>query len=173
MSWYRVRSVAVFPSLIVWLIAMIAVVNIQPSAEIDLQSDLAINNRSTPVTNPFFIHLPVILTQWDGVRFSNKWTPSLRLHWTWNSPGRVKAPILLYHHIRDVDQSDRYSVSPKDFHHQMECLDAWGYTPITMSLLLKALLDGAFFPQKPIVLTFDDGYFDVYQNAYPILKEMG
>lgn len=34
------------------------------------------------------------------------------------------------------------------------------------------MVNGAELPENPIMITFDDGYEDNYQNAYPILKNM-
>jgi peptidoglycan/xylan/chitin deacetylase (PgdA/CDA1 family) len=53
---------------------------------------------------------------------------------------------------------------------QMEWLVVNGYHPIRLMDLGYALASGAPLPEKPIVLTFDDGYVDFYQNALPRLK---
>ena len=62
-------------------------------------------------------------------------------------------------------------VSVPDFQAQMQALHDWGYTAIPISLLLDALIDGAELPPKPIVITFDDGNRNIYDNAFPIMKE--
>lgn len=93
--------------------------------------------------------------------------------WAWNEPGEVIAPILLYHHISDDNPTSRYYVSPADFEWQMRSLKEWGYTPITISLLVEALLTGAELPPRPIVITFDDGHLNVYENAFPLMQELG
>ena len=54
----------------------------------------------------------------------------------------------------------------------MEALHEMGYTPIPISLFLDAFLDGAELPEKPIVITFDDGHKSVYENAFPIMNEL-
>ncbi|HSF83695.1 MAG TPA: polysaccharide deacetylase family protein [Anaerolineales bacterium] len=100
-------------------------------------------------------------------------SPSGEVTWVWNPPGRVKAPILLYHHVSDQRKDSRYFVSPVEFERQMESLKRWGYTPIPLSLLATALAEGALLPARPVVITFDDGYRDVYQHAFPILQEYG
>lgn len=48
-----------------------------------------------------------------------------------------------------------------------------GYQPITLRDLIHHLTLGAPLPEKPIILTFDDGYEDNYTNAYPLLKKYG
>ena len=97
-------------------------------------------------------------------------TPTEKL--VFNEPGKIDAPILLYHHINGENLSDRYTVSITDFREQMETLKEMGYTPIPISLFLNALLGGAEIPEKPIVITFDDGHESVYTNAFPIMKEL-
>lgn len=48
-----------------------------------------------------------------------------------------------------------------------------GYQPITLRDLIYHLTLGTPLPEKPIILTFDDGYEDNYTNAYPLLKKYG
>lgn len=88
-------------------------------------------------------------------------------------------PILMYHYIStppadaDVYRKD-LSVTPEKFREQMDWLKASGYTPISMYHLVYALQIGKPpLPERPIILTFDDGYMDNYENAYPILQELG
>jgi peptidoglycan/xylan/chitin deacetylase (PgdA/CDA1 family) len=87
--------------------------------------------------------------------------------------GHVKAPILLYHHVSDEGAGNRYYVSLADFRAQMEALHDWGYTSITVSQLVEVLINGGELPSRPVVITFDDGNLDVYQNAFPIMRELG
>lgn len=93
--------------------------------------------------------------------------------WRWHPAGEVIAPILLYHHIGEETSSLRYVVSLGDFEAQMASLQRWGYTTIPLSLLLKALTEGAALPPRPVVITFDDGYREVYTHALPILQRYG
>lgn len=90
----------------------------------------------------------------------------------------VKVPILMYHYISEPPPgSDRIrrdlSVAPDLFRAQLVTLREQGYTSITLAQLLVALQQGAPLPEKPIVLTFDDGHRDNYTNAFPILREEG
>ncbi len=48
-----------------------------------------------------------------------------------------------------------------------------GYQPIPLCDLIYHLTLGVPLPEKPIILTFDDGYEDNYTNAYPLLKKYG
>lgn len=89
---------------------------------------------------------------------------------------QVKVPILMYHYIgnnpdpKDIAR-DNLSVSPKNFDEQLGYLDKAGYTPITLDTMIAGLNGNISLPPKPIVITFDDGYVDLYYNAFPILKK--
>ena len=88
----------------------------------------------------------------------------------------MRVPILMYHYLSvpppdaDIYRLD-LSVTPAAFDAQMEYLATAGYHPIRVSDLSDYLLDGRPLPPKPIVLTFDDGYADNYENALPVLKK--
>lgn len=88
-------------------------------------------------------------------------------------------PVLMYHYISTPpEEADIYrvnlSVTPDTFAAQMEWLSVNGYTTITFYELIYALSIGwPPLPEKPVILTFDDGYVDNYENAYPILKKHG
>ncbi|MEW6029402.1 MAG: polysaccharide deacetylase family protein [Chloroflexota bacterium] len=88
-------------------------------------------------------------------------------------PGLVTVPILLYHHIQATDYFSRYRVPPERFEQQMKLLHDWGYETITTELLVKAITEGADLPPRPILITFDDGDVDVYENAFPIMEKYG
>jgi peptidoglycan/xylan/chitin deacetylase (PgdA/CDA1 family) len=100
-------------------------------------------------------------------------TPTPTPTWTWFDAGEVTAPILLYHHISENETPSRYYVSPEDFRSQMEALEQWGYTPIPISMLVDVLVYGGELPERPVVITFDDGDLDVYENAFPVMQELG
>ncbi len=79
-------------------------------------------------------------------------------------------PVLMYHYVRDYNRPNdkigmNLSISPANFHKQLDLIEKLGYTPTTF----KAIKDGTA-PAKPIILTFDDGYRDFYTNVYPELK---
>ncbi len=87
----------------------------------------------------------------------------------------LRVPILMYHYISvpppdaDIYRLD-LSVRPREFEAQMEWLAVNEYHPIRLMDLADALWNGSPLPEKAIVLTFDDGYIDNYQNAFPVLK---
>lgn len=77
-------------------------------------------------------------------------------------------PILMYHHV--ADEQNWLYVRKDYFSSQMDYLAQKGYTPVTLPEVVESLQTGKPLPPKPVVLTFDDGYLDFYENAYPILK---
>lgn len=79
-------------------------------------------------------------------------------------------PALNYHQINDRDENS-LTITSHQFIAQMDYLKKSGYHTITAGELADALEKGSPLPEKPILLTFDDGYSDNYHVAYPILKE--
>lgn len=100
--------------------------------------------------------------------------PTATPPWVMRSKGEfIIAPILLYHHILNGDTLNRYNVSLDMFTAQMQALQMWGYTSITISQLADVIRNGGELPEKPVLITFDDGDIDVYQNAFPIMQKYG
>ncbi len=91
---------------------------------------------------------------------------------------QVRAPILMYHYVSappagsDVYRRD-LSVTPDLLRSHLQALDDAGYTSISMYDLVGHLNQGTPLPEKPVILTFDDGYRDNYENAFPLLQEYG
>ncbi len=87
-------------------------------------------------------------------------------------------PILMYHYISvPPPDADEYrlnlSVAPADFEAHLAYLRSAGYTSIDLYHLLDALTWGRPLPEKPIVITLDDGYRDNYESAFPLLLKYG
>lgn len=79
-------------------------------------------------------------------------------------------PVLNYHQVNDEKHS-ALTLHVDQFREQMEYLHNQGYNTITLTQLYDYLENGTELPNKPIVITFDDGYVDNYKNVLPILKE--
>ena len=85
-------------------------------------------------------------------------------------------PILMYHAVEEATYPRPYKhtyVTKVEFEWQMRSLKKRGYNPISFETLLAAQAGTAVLPPKPLILTFDDGYDDLYRNAFPVLTEMG
>ena len=81
-------------------------------------------------------------------------------------------PILEYHQITDNPEEgfEVYSVPPAEFAAQLDYLQEKGYTTITLQDFMRVLHGKGTLPDKPIILTFDDGYEDNYTEMLPILE---
>jgi peptidoglycan/xylan/chitin deacetylase (PgdA/CDA1 family) len=71
------------------------------------------------------------------------------------------------------DLNQALCISAASFEQQMKYLYDNGYTTITPDQLIAHLKSGNALPEKPVMITFDDGYLDNYTIAYPILKKYG
>lgn len=83
----------------------------------------------------------------------------------------VTIPILMYHHIDEGVHSDMV-VTEEKFYDDMATLKSAGYEAVFLNDIKAYLDDRGTLPQKPIVVTFDDGYASNYQYAYPIAKRL-
>ena len=95
-------------------------------------------------------------------------------------PRQASVPILMYHYLSTPPSgADRYrrdlSVSPELFEQHLAFLKEQGYQTITLDDLIYHLAQGKPLPPggKPILITFDDGYLDNYQHAFPLLQKYG
>ena len=79
-------------------------------------------------------------------------------------------PVLNYHQINDRDEN-ALTVHTDQFEAQMKYLADNGYHTITPEEMVTAWENGSALPDKPVIITFDDGYADNYRNAYPILQK--
>ena len=83
--------------------------------------------------------------------------------------------IIAYHRVCDIDDiNDKELVSAtcEDFDWQVEFIKK-NYFPITFEEAVTRLGQNKKLPRNSIIVTFDDGFFDNYKNAYPILKKHG
>jgi peptidoglycan/xylan/chitin deacetylase (PgdA/CDA1 family) len=127
----------------------------------------------TPSKTPFLPLATFTPTETFTPLPTNTPTPIPTSTWAINPAGKVIAPILLYHHISDKNPGNRYYLSLDTFESQLKLLQDWGYTVIPISTLVTALTDGGQLPDRPVVISFDDGNLDIYQNAFPIMKKYG
>jgi peptidoglycan/xylan/chitin deacetylase (PgdA/CDA1 family) len=88
------------------------------------------------------------------------------------------AAIIMYHSVQDdpaaanLDQLGGIIHSAKVFQGQMEII-AHHFTPVTLEQILGFLGGDKALPQRPVVVTFDDGYRDNFHVAKPILDKVG
>jgi len=86
---------------------------------------------------------------------------------------RLQVPVFMYHHVSNkptynlLDYS--LTVTTTEFNAQLDWLQAQGYHAINMTELFDALYDGKALPPHPMILSFDDGYEDMFTDAVPTL----
>jgi len=85
-------------------------------------------------------------------------------------PVSIRIPILSYQKVGPTAYT-RYWVTPSAFRAQMKALKAYGYTSITLQNLMDCRAGLATPPAKPVLITFGDGYENLYTEAYPILAD--
>ena len=85
----------------------------------------------------------------------------------WEVPSGYAVPTLMYHAVSDdIWGTAELFVRPSEMERQLQYLTEHGYTTITFEDLYRI---GEI--EKPVLLTFDDGYDDNYENLFPLLKK--
>ena len=88
----------------------------------------------------------------------------------------LRLPILMYHYIRPQPSmlwdpmGFRLSVEPDVFNAQLDWLAANGYHTVTFDQIRAYFAGTQALPSRPVVITLDDGYRDLYTAAYPLLR---
>jgi peptidoglycan/xylan/chitin deacetylase (PgdA/CDA1 family) len=121
---------------------------------------------------PVFETAPVVETLERDVARSVIWGGASILR----SPAKAREqrrniPILMYHGVSDTGPAalQRYRVSPSLFKAQIRWLRSNGYYAIGSRQLLEHMHSGQPFAGRPVLISFDDGFQDFADNAWPIL----
>lgn len=86
----------------------------------------------------------------------------------------VAVPIIMYHSILDnPSRQGDYVITPQQFEQDLQYLQREGYTTVVMADLIAYVKEGVPLPDKAVVLTFDDGYYNNYRYAHPLLQKYG
>lgn len=83
---------------------------------------------------------------------------------------RVGVPVLNYHQVNSQFDS-ALTMHPIEFERQLKYLKEEGYQSITLDELYNYIQGGMELPEKPVLITFDDGYIDNYEVAFPLLQK--
>lgn len=86
----------------------------------------------------------------------------------------VKLPIIMYHSVlKDQAQAGKYVISPSALDADLNYLESHGYETVTVADLVRYVDELGELPEKPVMITFDDGHYNNYLYAYPLLKKHG
>lgn len=87
----------------------------------------------------------------------------------------MTVPVLMYHAVAadPADAARGLSVHPDRFDAQLDLLAAEGFTTLTFGELAAIRRGETAAPERPVVLTFDDGYADFHREALPRLARAG
>lgn len=86
-----------------------------------------------------------------------------------NVQGAESAVILLYHHVAE-DTPPSTTISPTDFDGHLRYLRDNDFNVIPLDQMIDGLQNGMPLPNKSVVITFDDGYSSIYDEAFPLLQ---
>jgi peptidoglycan/xylan/chitin deacetylase (PgdA/CDA1 family) len=78
--------------------------------------------------------------------------------------------VLIYYKVNSL-RGNTLSISPEIFARQLRFLKEH-YRVVSPSQVKDFMVNGTALPNNAVLLTFDDGYRDVFESAYPILKEL-
>ncbi len=112
----------------------------------DAQRKLAIAHQLSAYLNP---------TPWPEIN------PRARL---------TRVPAIMYHDIVPK-KLVFFDVTQEEFEQHLQRLQSSGVTPISVDQLVTHLRTGLPLPEKPVLLTFDDGYESAYEYVFPLLKK--
>jgi peptidoglycan/xylan/chitin deacetylase (PgdA/CDA1 family) len=85
---------------------------------------------------------------------------------------RVKLPVLMYHSVlNSEDKQGKYVIPAWLFEADLKYLSSNGYTSVTPDEVIAYVENGAPLPEKPVMLTFDDGHYNCYYYCDSLLKK--
>ena len=80
-------------------------------------------------------------------------------------------PVVMYHHVTENEsKAGKYTVLTREFENDLKLIKSQGYTTVTVRELIDFVKNGKPLPDKPIMLTFDDGFESFYALAFPLLQ---
>ncbi len=84
----------------------------------------------------------------------------------------MQLPILMYHSVlKDNKKAGKYVITPQKFEEDLIYLKEKGYTTISAKQLVRYVYSDGTLPEKPVVITFDDGMYNNFEYIVPILKK--
>jgi peptidoglycan/xylan/chitin deacetylase (PgdA/CDA1 family) len=184
------QKLATFIGLIVLTVSLISLTAAVTSQTVDKPSlaseeaPLSVKSNCPPSPSPFALSQTCNSQDWQAASaqtatsflpsWVNEIAPSIPQPIPWpeiNSLAKLaKVPVIMYHDIV-AEKEVFFDVTPEELEAQFQLIQSEGVTPITMDQLVEHLQRGIPLPEKPVLLTFDDGYQGHYTYAYPLLKK--
>ena len=85
----------------------------------------------------------------------------------------VELPVVMYHHVLESGNFGDYVISAQELDSDLSYLSQKGYHAVLMKDLIDYVNQGTPLPEKPVLITFDDGYESNYRYAFPLLEKYG
>lgn len=82
----------------------------------------------------------------------------------------AEVPVLMYHSLYKGG-GNRWTIPPEKFEEDLKYLTENGYESVGVSDLVAFVYEGAPLPEKPIVLSFDDGHYNNYTKVMPLIEK--
>lgn len=84
----------------------------------------------------------------------------------------IYLPIIMYHGLSENPKKQgRYVISPAVLEEDLKYIKENGYTTVVMQDVIEFVQKGKELPKKPVMLTFDDGNYNNYVYAYPLMQK--
>jgi peptidoglycan/xylan/chitin deacetylase (PgdA/CDA1 family) len=80
-------------------------------------------------------------------------------------------PVLMYHSVDGNENVTKLSVAPENFESQMEFFRKNHYNVVGLDRIVSYMQKKEKMPARTVAITFDDGYYNNYKYAYPVLKK--
>lgn len=114
---------------------------------------------------------PSYFLQMENIKDSNRKTEAALLM-SAAPEGGIPLPAVMYHGLlKDYRYQNNFFISPRLFEKDLKYLKENSYTPVFIKDLIAYVDEGLPLPEKPILITFDDGYYNNYVYAYPLLRQ--
>lgn len=89
-----------------------------------------------------------------------------------HEPEGIRLPIIMYHSILK-SKKNKYIATPEQLENDLKYIKEKGYTTINMTDLIDFVYKDKQLPEKPIMITFDDGHYNNLEYVVPLLKKYG
>ncbi len=123
--------------------------------------------KNSDVKEKFLRYLIVLMAIFCGMLMSLNLKPS---SYAQDSEEYVNIPILMYHSVLK-SKKGRYTISPSMLEEDIKYLKSHGYEAIFIQDIIDYCQNEKELPKKPVVLTFDDGHYNNYLYAYPLIEK--